>query len=183
MKNIFIVGIPRSGKSTLSKLIKEKYPEYNQLSFEAIRNAFQETQPELDMGNRNSSARKSILPKHIVTLAHWNNKMLSKPSLIEGDFCSIEELNNLVTDEDVVICLGLGCRKLDDIVTGINNNDTNDDYTKEWTNDKIKNHFFDIEEKDKYNNDYCIKNNITYYDTYEKRKEIFEDIINNIDRY
>ena len=32
-------------------------------------------------------------------------------------------------------------------------------------------------------NDYCMKNNIKYYDTYENRKEIFEDIINNIDRY
>ena len=38
MKNIYIVGVPRSGKSTLAKLIKEKYPIYNQFSFEAIRN-------------------------------------------------------------------------------------------------------------------------------------------------
>ena len=34
-------------------MIKEKYPIYNQLSFEAIRNGFIETQPELNMDNRN----------------------------------------------------------------------------------------------------------------------------------
>ena len=40
MKSIYICGIPRSGKTTLTKKIKEKYPNYNLFSFEAIRNAF-----------------------------------------------------------------------------------------------------------------------------------------------
>ena len=71
MKNIFIIGVPRSGKSSLSKLIKKNYPIYNQLSFEAIRNGFIETQPELNIGNRTSDARRTILPKHIVTEPHF----------------------------------------------------------------------------------------------------------------
>ena len=58
MKNIYIIGVARTGKSTLSKLIKEKYPVYNQISFEAIRNGFIESQPDLNMDNRNSEARK-----------------------------------------------------------------------------------------------------------------------------
>ena len=66
MKNIIITGIPRSGKTTLSKLIKEKYPEYNIISFEAIRNGFIKSQPGLKMGNRNSEARKEILPDFIM---------------------------------------------------------------------------------------------------------------------
>ena len=180
MKNIFIIGVPRSGKSTLSKMIKETYPEYNQLSFEAIRNAFCEAQPELNMGNRNSEARKNILPKHIITLAHWNKEILHNPTLIEGDFCKIDELNNLLTEEDTIICLGLGCRSIDEIVSGIKENDSDEDYTKEWNEEQIKKHFYDIVDSDKYNYDYCINNNIKYYDTYENRKEIFEEIINNI---
>lgn len=60
MKNIYIIGTPRSGKTTLARLIKEKYPIYNQISFEAVRNGFIETQPELNMNNRNSLARKNI---------------------------------------------------------------------------------------------------------------------------
>lgn len=61
MKNIYIVGIPRSGKSTLSKMIKSKYPEMNIISFEAIRNGFIKSQPDLNMGNRHSKARQEIL--------------------------------------------------------------------------------------------------------------------------
>ena len=55
--------------------MKEKYPIYNQISFEAIRNGFIETQPELNMQNKNSVARSTIMPKYIVTLASWNNKI------------------------------------------------------------------------------------------------------------
>ena len=58
MKNIIITGVARSGKTTLSKLIKEKYPKYNIISFEAIRNGFIKSHPDLRMGNRNSEARK-----------------------------------------------------------------------------------------------------------------------------
>ena len=127
MKNIYIVGVPRAGKSTLSKFIKNRYPFFNQISFEAIRNGFMESQPELDMGNRRSDARKNIMPKHIVTYAHWNNVILLCPSLVEGDFCSIEELYDLIDENDSIICLGLGCRPIEEIVDGIQNNDTDKD--------------------------------------------------------
>ena len=180
MKNIFIIGVPRSGKSTLSRMIKTKYPIYNQLSFEAIRNGFIETQPELNMGNRNSEARKNILPKHIITTAHWNSNILMSPTLVEGDFCSIEELNNLIDDNDIIICLGFGCRKIEDIIDLIRNNDTNDDYTKNWSNEKMEKHFYDLTIKDKGNYDYCLKNKIDYFDTYENRNLVFEKIIEKL---
>ena len=180
MKNIYIVGVPRAGKSTLSRLIKEKYPVYNQFSFEAIRNGFIESQPDLNMGNRNSDARKNILPKHFTTFAYWNSEILSCPSLVEGDFCTIEELHNLINEKDLIICLGLGCRSIEDIVKGIKENDSENDYTKDWSEEKLYSHFHDIVEKDKYNYDYCIKNNIKYYDTYINRKETFDKILNLI---
>ena len=62
MSNIYIIGVPRSGKTTLAKLIKERFNNVNQVSFEALRNGFIKTFPELDMGNRNSEARANILP-------------------------------------------------------------------------------------------------------------------------
>lgn len=180
MRNIYIIGVPRSGKSTLSKLIKKQNPVYNQISFEAIRNAFIESQSELNMGNRNSSARKNILPKHIVSFSSWNNKILSTPTLVEGSFCTIDVLSNLVDKNDLIICLGLGCRNIDQIVSGIKKNDKEDDYTKTWTDEQIKKHFYDIEINDKINYDYCLKNDINYYDTYENRNKVFEKILSDI---
>lgn len=180
MKNIYIVGIPRSGKSTLAKLIKENFPDYNQVVFEAIRNGFIESQPELNMDDRNSFARKTILPKHIVNVASWNKKITNNPTLVEGSFCSVEQLSNLTIEDDLIICLGLGCRSLDEIVKGIIENDKENDYTKEWPIDNLKKHFYDIVEEDKNNYSYCTKNNIKYYDTYINRENIFREIIDDI---
>ena len=182
MKNIYIIGVPRSGKSTLSKLIKEKYPIYNQISFETIRNGFIESQPELNMGNRNSEARRQILPKYIITFAEWNNRILSYPTLIEGDFCSIEELVKLIKSEDLIICLGLGRRNMEEIINGIRKNDTSSDYTNKWTDGQIEKHFHDIIKKDSINYNYCLKNNIKYYDTYTNRNEVFDQILSNIEK-
>lgn len=181
MKNIYIIGPPRSGKTTLANMIKEKFPKYNQISFEAIRNAFIETQPELNMNFRNSNARKDILPKHIITFSSWNNKMTNNPTLVEGDFCNIEELSKLIDSNDVIICLGLGCRNIDDIIEGIISNDKENDYTKNYSKQELKKHFYDIEIKDKENYNYCINNNIKYYDTYQNREEVFREILNNIE--
>ena len=180
MKNIYIVGVPRAGKSTLSKLIKEKYPIYNQFSFEATRNGFIDSQPELHMENRNSEARKTILPKHLLSFSKWNSTILYCPSLVEGDFCSIQELYELVDENDLIICLGLGCRSVEEIVSGIKQNDKEDDYTKEWSEEKLASHFHDITEKDKINYEFCIKNGIDYYDTYLDREKKFEGILNKI---
>lgn len=180
MKNIYIIGTPRSGKTTLARLIKEKYPIYNQISFEAVRNGFIETQPELNMNNRNSVARKNILPKHIVSLAHYNSKISNNPSLVEGSFCTIKNLYGLIDENDLVICLGLGCRSLEEIVDGIIDNDEEKDYTKNWTKEQIKKHFYNIVDEDKENYSYCIENNIMYYDTYKNRKDIFYEILNYI---
>jgi len=180
-KNIYIIGVPRSGKSTLAKLIKEKFPIYNQFVFEAVRNGFIETQPELDMGNRNSIARNTILPKHIVTFALWNSKISNMPSLVEGSFCTVDQLADLVDEDDLLICLGLGCRTLDEIICGIISHDKESDYTSKWSKEQIQKHFYNIVDEDKINYAYCIKNNVKYYDTYQNREKVFSEILDYID--
>ena len=180
MKNIYIVGVPRSGKSTLARLIKKSYPIYNQLSFEAIRNGFIESQPELNMENRNSEARDKILPLHIVTLAHWNKEILGAPSLIEGDFTTVEKLKSLTSEDDEIICLGLGVRPIEEIIGGIKSNDRESDYTKNWSEEKMKKHFYDLVQKDENNYNFCKNNGIKYFDTYSNRMEVFDEIIRHI---
>ena len=180
MKNIFIVGVPRTGKTTLTKLIKKELPQINLISFEAIRNGFIKSQPELNMGNRNSSARQKILPDFIFEFVNWNEKFSNYNNLIEGDFTDIESIVKNTDEDDMIICLGFSGRRIDEIIDGIIRNDSNHDYTKNWTEDKIKNHFYDIVEKDKENIENCKKYNIKYYDTYENRQDVFFEILNFI---
>lgn len=183
MKNIYICGIPRSGKTTLTKKIKERYPNYNLFSFEAIRNAFIESQPNLNMENRNSQARKEILPKHFITFAKWNTEITGNPSLIEGSFCNIKELKDLIEDDSVILCLGLGCINIDEFAKNIIKYDQENDYTKKWSLEKIKKHFYNQETIDKLNYNYCKKMNIKYYNTNNNREEILNKIINELDKF
>ena len=127
-----------TGKTTLTKKIKEKYPNYNLFSFEAIRNAFIESQPNLNMENRNSQARKEILPKHFITFAKWNAEITCNPSLIEGSFCNIKELKDFIEDDSIIICLGLGCINIDEFAKNVIKYDKENDYTKKWSLEKIK---------------------------------------------
>ena len=39
MKNILILGVGRAGKSTLSRMIKDRFPEYDLIHTDSIRNA------------------------------------------------------------------------------------------------------------------------------------------------
>lgn len=176
LKNIYIIGVPRSGKTTLAKLIKEKFNNVNQVSFEAIRNGFIKTMPELDMGNRNSEARLNILPEFIVEFVKWNSEITKCSTLIEGSFISVSKLMSLVDKEDIVICLGHGRKSLNEIIDNVIKYDTNNDYTKEWSKERLEKHFYDIEKKDEDNFSDCLKYGINYYDT-TKRNNSLNEII------
>lgn len=49
MKNIIIIGRPRSGKSTLADIISEKY-NYQIIRTDCVRAAFKDVFPELNIG-------------------------------------------------------------------------------------------------------------------------------------
>lgn len=181
MKNIYIIGVPRSGKSTLSRIIKSKYPEMNIISFEAIRNGFIKAQPTLNMGNRNSNARKEILPPFVVEFVYWNNIITGYGNIVEGSFSDIKTLKKLINNEDIIVCLGLGKRNIQEIVNGIKMYDNENDYTKHWTEEQIKKHFYDITEKDYENYELCKKYNIKYFDTFNNREDVFLNILKYIE--
>ena len=51
MKDILIFGAPRVGKTTLSKLLVEELENYHIFSIDAIRNAFGDIFPELEIND------------------------------------------------------------------------------------------------------------------------------------
>ncbi len=182
MKNIYIIGVPRSGKSTLSKIVKSKYPDMNVISFEAVRNGFIKSQPNLNMENRNSRARQEILPQFLIEFVHWNYIISGYGNIVEGSFSDISTIIEHKNSEDIILCLGLGKRNIQEIIDGIKMHDDENDYTKNWTDEQIKKHFYDITEKDKENYELCKKYNIEYFDTYKDRNEVFSDVLIYIEK-
>lgn len=181
MKNIYIIGVPRSGKSTLSKIIKSKYPEMNIISFEAIRNGFIKAQPNLNMGNRNSNARQEILPPFVVEFIYWNYAITGFGNIVEGSFTDVKTIKSLVDNESIIICLGFGQRNIDEIINEMKKHDDENDYTKHWTEEQIKKHFYDITEKDTENYKLCKDFNIEYFDTFNNREDVFLKILDYIE--
>ena len=177
MKNIYIIGVPRSGKTTLAHLLKEEYPTFNLISFEAIRNAFIKTQPQLQMDRRESPARKEILPPFIFEFLNWNKKITKYGNIIEGDFITVEKIQNYIKEDDIIICLGFSKRSLEDISLAIKMHDTQKDYTKDWAQEKIQKHFYNLETEDEQNYEACQKYHLPYYDTFENRIETFKQFI------
>ena len=167
--NVYIIGVPTAGKSTLARVLKQRYPQFNVVSFEAIRNGFIRALPNLDMGDRNSIARRSILPEYIVEFAGWNEKMTGNPTLVEGSFASVSKVAKLVQD-DIVICLGYGDIGLEEVAHIAISNASLDSYLHGRTEEEFMRHFYDLADDDWANRDFCLKNNIPYFDTSDDRE-------------
>lgn len=77
--NLFICCIPRSGKTTLAKISKKDFSDYNLIVSESIRNGFQKMDEEhyKGWGNFNSKKRKEDFPKFLFEFLKWNSFLVS----------------------------------------------------------------------------------------------------------
>ncbi len=179
MKNIYILGTARSGKSTLASMIKEKFPQYTLVSMEAVRNGFIKALPNLDMGNRYSEARVTVFPEFLVEFVNWNREFNKNKygSIVEGSLIDSEMARKLLNDDDIVIFLGHNNLTNEDIIQNIMKNDNRNDYTHDWSYDKIKSHFGDIHKIEQENKNICKEKGFIYKDTSINREEVFDKLI------
>lgn len=174
---IYIVGVPTAGKSTLARMTKKRFLQVNVVSFEAVRNGFMVSQPELRMGERESEARREILPKFLVEMAEWNAKLTQSVTVVEGSFAKVEDVCRLMKDDDLVICLGYGGRGLDEVAKLAIQKASEDSYLYRRTVEEFKGHFYDLVEDDQANLEFCLQNNVPYYDTAEERAKKLEKVL------
>lgn len=174
---IYVVGAPTAGKSTLARIIKERFLQVNVVSFEAVRNGFIVSQPGLNMGDRKSVARSKILPRFMVEFAEWNARMTRSLTVVEGSFARVEQIWRLVKSDDLVICLGYGGRSLAEIAELAIRKADADSYLYGKTVKEFKEHFYDLAEEDVVNLQFCKENNVPYYDTADNRDEKMGEIL------
>lgn len=175
--NVYILGVPTSGKSTLARMLKTEKPEFNVISFEAVRNGFLRVQPGLDMGNRESVARREVLPKFIVEFADWNANMTGNPTLVEGSFARVEEVMRLVRKNDTVICLGYGEKSLEEIARQAIREAGPKSYLYGRTEEEFIEHFYDLAEDDRSNREFCRENMVPYFGTVENREATLKEVV------
>lgn len=168
------------GKSTLTKMLKREFPQFNVVSFEAVRNGFMKSQPELDMGNRSSVARREILPQYIVEFAEWNERMTGNPTVVEGSFAKVEEVCRLVRDEDVVVCLGYGEMILAEVAKCAISKAGAGSYLSDRSEAEFVEHFYDLADDDKENREFCERSKVSYFVTVEGREEVLRGVVEYI---
>ncbi len=180
---IYIIGAPTAGKSTLAKMIKTRFPMVNQLSFEAVRNGFIKAQPSLEMNDRNSPSRKELLPEFLMEFASWNEKMTGNASLVEGTFAKASQIQNMLEDGDLLICLGYGGHSLSEIAEQAISKAKSDSYLHGHTTTEFMKHFYDLEADDTENREFCLAQGLPYFDTYNNREKSLMEALTLVDKH
>ncbi len=180
MKNIYILGVPRSGKTTFSILLKKELEDYSLISLDAVRNAFHYSLPELEMINRQSYSRKNILPRYIAEFVHWNHDISKNACIVEGGIINLDDIIGEIRNDDIVICFGHGNHSLEEVVEKIQEYDTKEDYTYGWSKEKLMNHYYDLSDTDLENKKICLQKKYYYIETFENREQTFSKLLKEI---
>ena len=164
---IFICGIPRSGKSTTAKLLKAEIENTNLIVTEAIRNGFQtiDEKHAYDWGRWQSDLRQNVFPKYVKSFLDWNEKLGGTITILDCALLSLEKVLQLKDDDDIVVCAGFGGKSLDEIFKIIRKFEKTDDYTAQFSDQKLLAIWGDVAQIDKDNIDFCKKHQIKYFDT------------------
>lgn len=113
MKDIIIAGVPRTGKSTLAKMLAEELENYHLINLDAVRNGFGDIFPELNINDKGGKSNTTEFPKFISRMIYWNRKILKNRFnyIIEG--CQIlPDTAKELFDDCIIIYLGHGEREV-----------------------------------------------------------------------
>ena len=181
--NIYICGVPKCGKTTLARNLKKELSDYNLIVSESIRNGFQKMDAEhyKEWGNKNSELRKENFPIFVFEFLKWNTHFSGCNNIVDLALIDINTVIENKNEDDIVICLGFGLNKSnEEILTFIRNRENDNDYTKEYSDDKLLAIWGNISDIDKNNIKVCNENSIRYFDVineFDIDKEILKEIV------
>lgn len=191
MKNIFILGVPKTGKSTLSKMLIKELRNYSIIKLDAIRNALDDTFPFLDINPRRGKGMEKDFPLFVANLMKWNNRLINNEEnviyenevgyIIEGDSLFPSDIDSLFeSQEAIVICLGNGDLNEAEIFKNIRKYQTQVDYTYYRSDERVMESCKRSVIKNNVMKQQCEQYKYPYYDTSKNRKQILEEIVKYI---
>lgn len=175
MKDIILIGASRSGKTTFSMMLKEKYNNYNVFHGDMIKKSFQ-TFTNIESSNlKNNPAYrkfvKDIFYNH-VNFGH-NNYILETVDIFP------EDLNEKEKNNTIIIAFGCTQNTETQLLDIWNNVDTQ--WLKNKTRDELKLKASTVIKMSKFFENECRKHNIKYIDTSFNRTDILNDLLIEID--
>ncbi len=183
MKDILIFGVPRAGKTTLSKLLIEELRDYHIFSIDAIRNAFGDVFPELEINDRNGKNNETALPDYVSRLLYWQHDELKNKQgyIIEGCQVLPDKVSEVFDIKNsIVIYLGHGTLLPEEILENIRKYDTPDEYSYKRDDETMLKQCREYYEIEKMNIAKCKKYGFIYVDTSTNRKEVLRKLVDQI---
>lgn len=178
MKNIAIFGASRAGKSTLVKMICEKYPNYHMIIGDAIRKAFSEVLPQNDINNKNGNGMKEDFPKFLAYLFYRSINLCNEKFNYIIDSCDIspEKAKELFARLDtLVIFLGFPEQTEEQHFIEIRKYEEEKDWTYHKTEEYMKKHSKFWTMKSREWKEKCEQLDIWYVDTSFDREDVLKD--------
>lgn len=185
MKNIAIFGSSRSGKSTLSKMISKKYPNYHIIIGDDIRWAFQETLPNNNINSKGGTGMVEDFPNFLSCLFYKSIKRNKGIFNYIVETCDItpQKASKLFNKEDTVLLfLGTPNQTIKQHFEEIRKYETENDWTYNRNDEHILEHSKHWITKSKEYEKECKELNIWYVDTSFNRTEVLENTFHMLEK-
>jgi len=189
MKNILIMGIGRAGKTTLSKMIKDKYNGYNLIHSDSLKWAMIRAEDKEQYYRQNVDMQKEFEHGEYFqkTLLEFFNSQIRKDTKQYGCILESGQLHPKYVKQmidfnhTVVLCLGLGNLTRDEMVDLCIEHDTEESWTYGLTREYLTKHAEDWYSCNEMLKEECPKYGIRYIDTSKNRVEILNNILNELE--
>lgn len=180
MQNIIILGVARSGKTTLARMIKQKYPNYNIIDGDCIRTTFEKVLPDININHIGGEGMHEKFPEFCAKLFDYQIKEHKNHFNYIFESCDISptQLKKYFNIENTEV-LFLGYPNLTDEETYINYKKyaEENDYMIKKTDEEIMKRAIMWNKKSKEFKEECLKYKIKFIDVSYNRKTIFTQLI------
>lgn len=183
MKNILILGVGRAGKSTLSRMIKDRFPEYDLIHTDSIRNAIlyniDENYIEEFMNYRENEFLQKVLLEFLDSQTKQGLNMYG--TILEGAQILPSVLSRYKNvDNTIIIFLGHGNLSEKEIFELVRDNDSKNDWSYKKTDEELKKFIHRFHEKNQFLIGECKKYGFKYIDTHKDREKVLNEVFNYI---
>ena len=185
MKNILILGVGRAGKSTLSRKLKERFPKYDLIHADSIRNGILDN---LDGENAKffiNYNENEFFQKVLLDFLDTQTKqgLNQYGTILEGAQILpsvLSKYKNL--DNTVVVYLGHGNLKENEIFKLVRDNDVPTDWTYGKSDEELRKDIKWFDEKNQFLLNECQKYGFKYVDTHQDRDKVLNDVCDYISK-
>lgn len=183
MKNIAIFGSSRSGKSTLSKMLSKKYPNYHIIIGDDIRGAFKDALPQCEINSTGGKGMIDDFPRFLSALFHRCFKRNNDNFYYIVDSCDItpQKAKELLNNNTILLFLGTPSITAEEHFNEIRKYQTEKDWTFNRSDEELVEHCKHWIGKSIEFAEECKKLDIWFVDTSKNREEVLAKTLNKIE--